>query len=460
MLFKKVLRILLITFCICSGLVVAIVLLTIAPLDRHPDRKALLEKMHAGTDSLKGPDGGTNEFIVGFAKVNLTPPYPTATAGYGKRMGKLFTGVHDSIYVRTMVIGNGIRRVAVVSVDLLIMPPTVTALLEKELPTTGFTLDNTFLGAIHSHNSIGNWGKGVMEILYGRYDDSVVRHLADGIKNSIQLAAHNSLPATIRTGAIPVPHAVFNRLIDNGPVDSLLRVMVVTRNDNSKLLMMNFTAHATCLSSRDLQLSRDYPGELVDRMEASGYDFAMFMAGAVGSHSARVSAKGWPCVNEMASVLSNTFNNDRPSLDLMKDGTLWMKRVPFLLAEPQAKILRSWRIRSWLFNAALGDYPEHLTVLRIGHLLMIGTPCDFSGEFYPAIDSLAEKNGMRAMISSFNGGYIGYVTPTRYYDEDHYETQLMSWYGPGNAEYMRECMEKLIVKASGNHSKDLIIKRN
>ncbi len=67
--------------------------------------------------------------------------------------------MHDSIYVRSLVIDNGTQRVAIVSADLLIIPPTVTALLEMELPTIGFTLDNTYLGATHSHNSIGNWAK-------------------------------------------------------------------------------------------------------------------------------------------------------------------------------------------------------------------------------------------------------------------------------------------------------------
>jgi hypothetical protein len=424
-------------------------LVSVAPLDRHPDRDSLRDKMRTGIDSLKGPVTGQRQFSVGFSKVNLTPQKRTATAGYGKRMGKEYTGVHDSIFVRTLVIENGINRVAIVSADLLIIPPTVTAVLEKELPGIGFTINNTFLGAIHSHNSIGNWGNGVMGILYGSYDDSIVHYIADRIKLSIELAARNPIRASIGTRMIPVRDAVVNRLIDHGPVDSLLRVIVINRIDSSKLLLMNFTAHATCLFSRDLELSRDYPGMLVDKMETSGYDFAMFMAGAVGSHSASVQQQGWPCVDEISTKLSDALAGVNSSLDIMDDGTLWMKRVPFLLAGPQAKLFRNWRLRSWLFNSAFGDFPEHLTVLRLGNLVMLGAPCDFSGELYPAIDHLAGNHGLSAMVSSFNGGYIGYVTPGRYYDQDHYETQLMSWYGPGNAEYMQECMEQLIVKAAG-----------
>ena len=134
---------------------------------------------------------------------------------------------------------------------------------------------------------------------------------------------------------------------------------------------------------------------------------------------------------------------------LFDNSVVFMRRVPLVAFQaPQAKLLRNWRIRPWLFNLSFGDYPEYLTVLRLGQLAMVGTPCDFSGEFSPSIDSLAAKHGLKTMITSFNGGYIGYVTPDKYYDEDHYETQLMNWYGPGNGGYINRCIEQLIVKVA------------
>lgn len=444
--FKRILRFALILFVVCLGLLLLFLAVSVAPIDRSVDRKQLYGIMRNRIDTIHHQLTSSHSgFSIGFAKENLTPPYPTATAGYGKRMGKLYESVHDSIYIRTMVIDNGAQRVAVVSADLQIIPPTVTALLEKELPEIGFTLDNTYLGATHTHNSIGNWGKGAMTFLYGTYDDSIVHFIADKIKLSIQHASRNLLPATLKAGAIPLTNIVYNRLIDNGPVDSLLRVVEVHRSDSSKLLLMSFTAHATCLFSRDLQLSRDYPGKLVDSIETKGYSFVMFMAGAVGSHAGKVQEQGWSCVDEMAEKVSQGFLENRTKLVSVHDSVLEMHRVPLLLSDPQAKILKDWRIRPWLFSFAFGDYPEYLTLLRLGNIVMVGTPCDFSGEFNRSLDSLAASHGLQAMVTSFNGGYIGYVTPDKYYDEDHYETQLMNWYGPGNGEYIEKCMEQLIL---------------
>ncbi|MEO5979902.1 MAG: hypothetical protein ABIS36_17495 [Chryseolinea sp.] len=448
MVLKKIARVILIVLCCLLGILTIGLVVTVAPIDRQIDRLALTAQMNSDIDALSGPVDRSGQLMVGYSKVNITPDHKTSTAGYGKRMGKQFTEVHDSIFVRTLVIKKGEDEVAIVSADLLIIPPEVTLLLEETLPDIGFDISKTYLGAIHTHNSIGNWQKGAMALMYGQYDEDLVKFLTHQIRTSIEKARAGILASTIKTGMIPVKNAVSNRIRSDGPVDTLLRCIEISRVDSSKLLMMNFTAHATCLFSSDLELSRDYPGQLVDLMEDRGYDFAMFMAGAVGSHKGKVKEQGWPCIDELAGMISDAFIKGKDSLKTDPENTVWINRVPLILTDPQMKISESWRIRPWLFEALLGDYPEYLTVLRLGDLVMIGTPCDYSGEFYPTLDSLASSRNVRVMITCFNGGYIGYVTPTKYYDREHYETQLMNWYGPGNAEYLEACIEHLLIKAS------------
>ncbi len=444
MTFKKLLRFILISMAVVIGLLIIFLAISVAPADRTVGYENLLDIMNNRINAIdRKPDTPTNGFSVGFAKENLTPSH--SVPGAGKRGGKHFLSVHDSIYVRTMVIGNGVRRVAIVSADLIIIPPTVTTLLDKELRDIDFTLDNTYVGATHTHSSIGGWGKGVTSLLYGSYDDSIVRFIADKIKVSIARAAQNMLPSKLKSGSISIPAGVYNRVTDSGPVDPLLRVIEVHRSDSSKLLLMSYTAHATCLSSRDLQLSRDYPGKLVDIVEAGGYTFSMFLAGAVGSHGANAPESDWNCVEWMAEEIAEKFLAHKDHLREVKGAILEMRRVPLALNEPQPKILHDWRLRPWLFRAAFGEYSTFISALKIGDVVMLSTPCDFSGEFNAALDSLGASINVFPIVTSFNGAYIGYVTPTKYYDVDHYETQLMNWYGPGNGEYVKECLEKLML---------------
>jgi hypothetical protein len=426
-------------------------LFTIAPVNRSIDRTEMLEEMQQRIGALPSAEIAHAEYFnVGSAKESLVPSFPVATAGYGKRRGKLYTEIRDSVFVRAMVIDNGARRVAIVSADLLIIPPMVTSILEKELPAIGFSLENTYLAATHSHNSIGNWGERAASFLYGDYNEQVVRFIADQIKTCIQKAVRRQKPSTLRTGVVPVPHAIRNRLIKEGPVDSLLRIVEFEFADSTKQIMLSYAAHATCLSSRDLRISRDYPGALVDSVEASGYSFAMFLAGAVGSHACKVPKGGDDCIGWMATELTQVVTASASSLKPVEQNALNFYRVGLMLNDPQPKLMGNLRLRSWVFRSTFGEYPVFLTALQLGDVLMLGTPCDYSGEFHAQLDQQGAAYDLKPMVTSFNGGYIGYVTPDKYFETNHYETRLMNWYGYGTGAYVTTCLEALIDHAGQN----------
>jgi len=427
------------------GVILVFVAFALAPLDRYDYRaQPFYDAMMHELDTVRHHEAPHPAgFSVGYARVNLVPIQHTALAGHGERRNKVFTAVHDSVYVNAMVISNGRTRVALVSADLLIMPPSVYALLEKELPAAGFTLDNTYLSATHTHNSIGNWAGRATSLLYGEYSDSIVHFIARRITTAVARASQQLVPAQIKAGQFPVG-AVRNRITDEGDLDSLVHIIEVDRVDSVKLLLTSYTAHATCIKVEDMLVSRDYPGVLTDALEKRGYNFAMFMAGAVGSHAANAPEHGWSCTEWVPEQICVRFDTARTTLATMHDTTLTMYRVPLQLGDAQVKISEDWKVRGWVFNAAFGKFPIYLTALRIGNLLMLGTPCDYSGELMPPLYALGKENGLDVMVTSFNGGYIGYITPDKYYDADHYETRLMNWYGPGSGGYMTESLKKLI----------------
>jgi hypothetical protein len=73
-----------------------------------------------------------------------------------------------------------------------------------------------------------------------------------------------------------------------------------------------------------------------------------------------------------------------------------------------------------------------------------GTPCDFSGELVNELDSVANGKGRRLIVTSFNGGYIGYVTDSRRYRLNTYETRTMGWFGYGTGDYINDIIARLI----------------
>jgi hypothetical protein len=75
-------------------------------------------------------------------------------------------------------------------------------------------------------------------------------------------------------------------------------------------------------------------------------------------------------------------------------------------------------------------------VFRVNHAVWVSTPCDFSGELALDIKRLLSEHGARGAITSFNGDYIGYVIPSRYYHLGGYEPRVMSFFGPTMPDYL------------------------
>ena len=85
---------------------------------------------------------------------------------------------------------------------------------------------------------------------------------------------------------------------------------------------------------------------------------------------------------------------------------------------------------------------------RVGDLLLVGLPGDFSGEISAAWKQWAAGKGIDLWTSSFCAAYIGYISPDKYYYEPkatrEYETGLMSWTGPHQEAFFTALMKHMV----------------
>jgi hypothetical protein len=65
-------------------------------------------------------------------------------------------------------------------------------------------------------------------------------------------------------------------------------------------------------------------------------------------------------------------------------------------------------------------------------------PYEFSGEYAINLKNALELKGYHSIYTSFNGQYLGYIVPAKYYYYDTYEARLMGWYGPSMGDYLVE----------------------
>ena len=388
---------------ILLGLVVIIlvfVAVSVAPVDDTPyQQMPYYAQTKAKLAALPPPKTPSAPLRAGWAKANITPPYTTPTGGYGARRGKHWTTVSDSIFARVIVLSNGSTNVAVIGLDLLITPPTVTEALKKRLPEVGLRWENVYAGAIHSHNSMGGWAPGLVgSLIAGEYDETIVPRITDGILNAIRAAQASMAPVQVGFGQTDATDHIYNRIGDSGPtrpLDGLIRLLKLKKATGESALLCTFSGHATLFEdSMGQYLSRDYPGSLVDRLEKKSADFAVFLAGAVGSTGPEArGATDFAEIRNYAGDLAARIERTMPTMETRPDSNLAILTLPLALREPHPRVIGNWRIRPWLFNAVYGDYPSDLKALRIGQTVLLGTPCDFSGEFVADFQAVGSEKG-------------------------------------------------------------------
>ncbi|WP_188500154.1 neutral/alkaline non-lysosomal ceramidase N-terminal domain-containing protein [Pontibacter amylolyticus] len=379
---------------------------------------------------------------VGWAKVNITPPIGSPLAGYGKRRGLRYSTVHDSVWVRTFAFDNGQTEVIFVALDMLITPMTVAAALEKEYAAMGLRPAQVYLSATHTHSSFGGWGqKLVGRLMAGRYSKQLVQQTTAQIEHSIQLARQNKQVSRIGYGTAYVPQLVRNRLTGSlSGRDTTVRFFKIEQASGKTAVLATFAAHPTILPSMDPVLSRDYPGELVDQLEKS-LDFAAFAAGAVGSQAV-VAPHGdtFESTAAVGQALAAAILEKLPTVELQHTAQLGYAKHSLQLPEPQWRLNTNHRFAPFLFNRLFGKYPTYINSMQLGEAVLLGVPADYSGELLP----LLEQQGQPVVMTGFNGGYIGYITPDRHYALKKYETRSMNFYGPQSGSYLTDILRKIM----------------
>ena len=431
------------------GILFLLLVIVIKPVDRtHFIESDYYKSAQLKLDSLKANTtfDTNSQLEIGWAKVNITPKIPTPLSGYGSRKGALSVGVHDSLWVRGFIFKNQTEKIAFITLDALIVPPAVTHQLIEQLPSIGFDIQHVYLTATHTHSSMGAWGNSFIgELFAGEFDQNVVDQLTSKILNVIQKAEKNIEPSQIGYAEYKAPELVSNRLVDEkGIIDPWFRVMKVKKNSGKTALLTTFSAHATCLASDELMFSRGYPGQLVDSLESlTGIEFAAFAAGSVGSHRPESGGVGQhERTKWLAASLKQKVNHK--TIPMGKINPLKMVLFDLPLREAHWRFSKNWRFRPWVFNFLSEQSPHFISVLQIGNIVFSGTPCEFSGELIPEIKAGINQPKLDLIITSFNGGYIGYITKDCWYDLKEYETFIMNWFGPNNGQYFVNIIQNLI----------------
>ena len=397
--------------------------------------------------------------LAGFSKVSITPGMNSAAedfskgrfasvplAGFGARDGKPATGIHDSVFVRAAALKVGNQMLVFVSGDLLIMPPNIVDSVTNILSKKGIQRGQVYYSATHTHSSVGAWGSGyVGELFAGKENPGMERWLAIQIAHAINSAIEDLRPARIATGNFSIGAFTSNRLIGKtGTKNNDFSFITLEQIGHKKAILGSYAAHATTLGADNWEISADYPGYWAREMEKSSADYALFLAGSVGSQSPAGEGQGFDKAKYIGEALADSLKRHLQGV-VLKD-TLTFSTVSLKLELPEYNIrLTAGRNLATSLSKRLLPFSDnvYLQAVRVGDMIWISTPADFSGEYALQLKNSLAPYGYHANVTSFNGNYVGYIVPGRYFYLDEYEPKVMGWFGPNMGEYTMDVIRQV-----------------
>jgi hypothetical protein len=392
------------------------------------------------------------ELSAGVARVDLTPPLEMGASlgGYGERMSRPATGVHDRIWAKAVVLTDGMRKYVVVTTDMLGFPPPVKPALVERLADDGWTAEQVLLLPSHSHTSIEmnaiHPGNTFNLAPLGIYMPELFELTLDRLEQVVREAAKNPEPVTIGTGRVAIEGWNRNRRHAGGYVEHDLTLTRIDRPGGRPLaVLVNWTAHPTFMSGEDMEFSGGWPGHLQRTLEAliGGGVTAMYYNGAEGdqsplgrddsgpSHWERAERYG----RELAIVCHELYGDTSTERDVAFDYALHSFKTPQRTWHPD--FMQTGGAEYGLTEQLLTELlprmmPAESTipVLRLGELVVVGAPGEMAASLGQEIKSFTrETTGARyPVIGGLANEWISYILPADQYSEGGYEASV-SFYG-------------------------------
>ncbi len=243
-----------------------------------------------------------NPLHVGAAKVDITPQELTGLTNLWRRP---FEGVHDPIFLRALVVDNGVNAAAIVAADLVEFGDTI-AVRERITQATGIPADHVIISASHDHNAprVGKVTLGARAQVggpaTGAYTDLVYDQIVEVVRKA--KAALQPARVGIGTGATDVNTnrdeftAEGWKLGTNpiGPSDKIVWVVKFETVDGEPIaILMNYAVHAVVLGPENRLVTGDIAGAAERYVEAYYKDkvVALWTIGAAGDQNPKY--MGW-----------------------------------------------------------------------------------------------------------------------------------------------------------------------
>ncbi len=399
---------------------------------------AFFTPLSYGQSTIKGNAGS----------VVMTPPLEMeyTLGGYGARMSKPAQGIHDDIKAKTLILDDGVKNFAIITMDILGFPPNVRPMIVDQLNSERWKEENILLLPSHSHTSLEMFAINNKNIFgmpaIGIYQPDLLDFVISKLVQLIRETDQNLVEVKAGTNQMTLENLNRNRRGD-AAVDRELTVTRVDEMDGQPLaVLVNWTAHPTIMSDEDMWVSCGWPGYLQREMESwIGDDIiAMYyngaegdqsvIAGLGGSHYEKAENYG----RKIAQHAITLYKDIEPRQDIKFDFTCQTASLPppkphpsFMQTGGEEYQLDEEKVQGLLNQ--LFPQKTYISAVRLGDLMIIGAPGELIASIGMDIKAEMKANNIEyPIIGGLANEWISYILTKKEYLEGGYETSV-SFYG-------------------------------
>lgn len=351
---------------------------------------------------------------------------PAPTIGGFPRWRWKADGVRDPVSARALVLEEPGARVALVSVELLLIPDALDAAVRARV--ADLKLDALLLSATHTHSGPGGyWDSFAGSVgATGPYHPATFARLVDDLEAVLRAAWAARAPATVAVIRAHLEGLARNR--NGAAADGRLLVVRLARPSGEPVAeLVGFSAHPTFLGRGNTRISGDWPGRL---LAAGARGPRLFFQGANGDQSVRLTPAAVSPGEAPHAAYARLLGD---SIDaLHSEPAAGTPRLAVATATVGLPPVAPGAVPAWLRPATrslLGSAlpgTARVMAVRLGPLLLLGTPA----EPVEAVGrAWREAAGPDAELLSLTGGYVGYVETAARFDAGQGEAHR-SYYGP------------------------------
>ena len=257
-------------------------------------------------------------YQVGVSVANITPKAGAFIAGDANN--RQFTGVHDSLFAKVVVLSDAKNSIALLTFDCIgMLYPTLLKIREavaQQVPLATFDPNHIVMASTHTHagpDVVGIWGPNQMT---SGVDTLYMNDVVSKAAHAVIAALKNRQPATAGFAVSTFGSDWVYNISDSLSIDRSLTTIQFKGTDGKSIASItNFACHPTILDKATSLVSADYVQGMYAHLDDKLGGVNLFLQGAIGGwvqpeyekkEFAAAEKRGIELGSKVASILQNS----------------------------------------------------------------------------------------------------------------------------------------------------------